>query len=214
MAASQRDEIKRLTHFRHLPEMRPELMDFQQQERNDSMNIIRPATSDDAPAIAHVQIETWRSAYRDLIASEFLDAISEDHRTEGWSEILERPEQATFVAEAEDRGIVGFANGGPERDGREDFRAELYAIYILPDCHGQGIGKRLVSTFAQWLLDSGFRTMMVWVLTDNPSRHFYDRLGGRLVEHRDIAIGEQKRLSEVAYGWGDVRGLIVDNVPP
>ena len=77
--------------------------------------IIRHATPDDAQGIANVQVETWRSAYRGVIADDFLDAMSEKERTSRWSEILQRPEHATFVAEVEGHGIVGFANGGPKR---------------------------------------------------------------------------------------------------
>ena len=172
--------------------------------------IIRRATSDDARGIAHVHIEAWRSAYRGIVADEFLDTISEDERTDRWSEILDRPEQVTFVAVAEEHGIVGFANGGPERDGREDYRGELYAIYILPDWHGQGIGGRMVATFTSWLIDSGFNTMLVWVLADNPFRRFYERLGGKLVGKKEIEIGNQK-LVEVAYGWNDVTALLTDS---
>jgi len=172
------------------------------------MITIRPATPNDARAIAHVQVQTWKTAYRGVIADDFLDAMSEDDRTHLWSEILQRPEQATFVAEAEEHGVVGFANGGPERDGREDFRGELYSLYVLPDWHGQGIGRRLVATFARWLIDSGCDSMLVWVLADNPFRRFYERLGGKLLGEKDIQIGQQT-LGEVAYGWDDVRALIL-----
>ena len=167
---------------------------------------IRPATLNDARAIARVQVETWKTAYRGVVADEFLDAFSEDDRTDRWSEILLRPEQGSFVAEIESHGVIGFANGGPERDGREDFRGELYGLYVLPDWHGQGIGKQLVTTFAEWLLKSGSDTMLVWTLADSPFRRFYERLGGKHVAERNINIGEQP-LVEVAYGWDDVQAI-------
>jgi ribosomal protein S18 acetylase RimI-like enzyme len=177
------------------------------------MTTIRPATSNDVSTIAHVHVEAWQAAYRrGIIADEFLNTISEDERTGRWSEILERPEQATFVAVVEGHGIVGFSNGGPEREGREDYRGELYAIYILPECQGQGIGRQLVATLAQWLMDSGFDTMMVWVLAENQFRRFYERLGGKLVGKKEIEIGNQK-LVEVAYGWDDLVALIERRTP-
>src|SRR5205823_3973302 len=105
--------------------------------------------------------------------------------------VLQRPEEGAFVAEAEGHGIVGFANGGPDRDGRSDGRGELYGIYILYEWHGQGIGKRLVTTFARWLVCSGCDSMVVWVLADNPFRRFYEHLGGQLVGEKNIDIGNQ-----------------------
>jgi GNAT superfamily N-acetyltransferase len=121
--------------------------------------------------------------------------------------VAERPDQATFIAETVEPRVIGFANGGPQRDSREEFRGELYGLYVLPDSHGRGIGRRLVATFARWLIDSGFDTMLVWVLADNPFRRFYERLGGTLVEERKIQIGRQT-LGEVAYGWNNVTALV------
>ncbi len=158
------------------------------------------------------QKKPWRTAYRGVIADEFLDAMSEDDRTNRWLEILQRPEHATFVAEIEGHGIVGFANGGPEREGRQDYRGELCGLYVLSEWQGQGIGRQLVATFASWLLDSGFDTMLVWTLADNPFRRFYERLGGKLIAEKDIEIGEQK-LDEVAYGWDDVTTLLERKTP-
>lgn len=169
---------------------------------------IRPAIMKDARAIAHTQVQTWKTAYRGVIADEFLDTFSEDERTTRWTEILQRPEQGSFVAESND-GVIGFANGGPERDGREDYRGELYGLYVLPDWHGQGVGKGLVTSLVEWLLNSGFDTMLVWTLADNPHRKFYERLGGKFVAERNIEIGDQK-LVEVAYGWEDVRTIFAE----
>jgi len=172
---------------------------------------IRPAVSEDSRAIAHVQVETWKIAYRGVIADNFLNTFSVDERTDRWSEILHGPEQGSFVAESDD-AVIGFSNGGPERDGREDYRGELHGLYVLPGWHGRGIGKGLVTTFADWLLGSGMATMLVWTLADNPYRRFYERLGGEFVAERKIEIGLQK-LVEVAYGWEDVRLLTARAIP-
>jgi hypothetical protein len=41
---------------------------------------------------------------------------------------------------------------------------------------------------------------MLWVLADNPTRGFYEALGGRLLGEQPIQIGNDS-LAEVAYGW-------------
>jgi hypothetical protein len=48
--------------------------------------------------------------------------------------------------------------------------------------------------------------MMVWVLADNPSRRFYEALGGTLVTNKVIELAG-KSLIEVAYGWYDLQPL-------
>lgn len=173
---------------------------------------IRPATSNDAAAIARVHVETWQSAYRGIIADEVLDGLSLEDRAARWSDILRREEQATFVAVPEQNGIVGFINGGPERDGREDYDAELYALYVHPGSHGEGVGKRLTATFTQWLIDSGYDSMFVWVLADNPARKFYEKLGGTILDEKTVEIGG-RTLLEVAYGWNDLWRLTVNREP-
>jgi ribosomal protein S18 acetylase RimI-like enzyme len=170
------------------------------------MMLVRRATSADAPLIAQVQVEGWRSTYRGIVADEFLDTMSTEAHTRQWLDALDRPEHLTWVVEAKNDGMVAFADGGPERTGRQDFRGELYAIYILHGWRGRGIGKRLVRQAAGALLESDMETMLVWVLADNPHRRFYEALGGRPVDEQEIQIGNQ-RLVEVAYGWDDLRSI-------
>jgi hypothetical protein len=48
--------------------------------------------------------------------------------------------------------------------------------------------------------------MLVWVLADNPSRSFYEALGGELIGEQNVTIGGVD-LREVAYGWPDISCL-------
>lgn len=171
---------------------------------------IRRASTSDASAISHVQVETWRPAYSGIISDEFLASLSKDDRMRSWTEILQQPDQATFVAEAGGAEIVGFASGGPEREGRQDYRGELYAIYVLPEWQRKGIGRKLATMFAHWLTESGYDTMLVWVLSLNPFRDFYENLGGKLIARKSVMIAAQS-LEEAAYGWDDVRALAEGN---
>ena len=51
--------------------------------------------------------------------------------------------------------------------------------------------------------------MLLWVLADNPARHFYEVLGGQLMKASQTEIGGVM-LDEVAYGWIDIRKLLQD----
>ncbi|WP_274651023.1 hypothetical protein [Paenibacillus humicola] len=42
--------------------------------------------------------------------------------------------------------------------------------------------------------------MLIWVLSENPNRYFYEALGGRFIREKEIEIGGTK-LKESAYGW-------------
>jgi ribosomal protein S18 acetylase RimI-like enzyme len=123
-----------------------------------------------------------------------------------WEGILRDAKMGTFVAEDDSGSIVGFANCGAARDTR-DFGGELYAIYVLQFAQLMGIGKRLVLAVVNDLAARGFSSMLVWVLTENPSRRFYEGLGGEALLSRNIAIGG-KTLKETGYGWKDLSSLI------
>lgn len=167
--------------------------------------LIRPATLDDAPAIAHVHVRAWQTAYRGVLPDTFLDGLSVDARRDVWQAALAKdaPGEFIFVAEVDEK-MVGFVSGGPERKHDPDFTGELYAIYLLHEFRGQGIGSALFKTAVGRLLDLGLDSMKVWVLRDNPHRVFYERRGGVLVGQATIRIADLD-LVEVAYGWGNLR---------
>lgn len=112
-----------------------------------------------------------------------------------------------FVAEDESGRIVGFADGGRERSGDPVYDGELYAIYLLQDYQQKGIGRQLFQHVVQHLVKSKFHGMLIWVLADNPSRHFYESMGGLPVRELEIEIAG-KRLQEVGYGWSALQTLV------
>jgi hypothetical protein len=169
--------------------------------------LIRPARPEDAPGIVRVHGDTWRAAYRGLVPDAFLEGFGREpdavERRRRW---LERPESVTLVAE-EAGEVVGFAVGGRSRGGPAEFDAELYALYVLPDRQGRGLGRSLLREFASAAGAKGFRSLVLWVLRDNASgRAFYESLGGSLVGEKSIDLGGAT-LPEVAYGWPDLRAL-------
>lgn len=168
------------------------------------MITIRPATIADAAGIGRVHVDSWRTTYAGIIKPETLANLSYEKSAERNRMFMSEPEphRRYFVAEDETGRIVGFAMGGPARGEAPGFAGELYGIYLLKEAQGQGTGRRLVRAMAEALAEQGLLSMMVWVLADNPSRRFYEALGGRFVREHLITIGGQE-LVEVAYGWDD-----------
>jgi GNAT superfamily N-acetyltransferase len=142
------------------------------------------------------------------VPDEHLASLSYEARAKRWEETLSTPDGPGFVYVTQDDSgnVVGFATGGPERSGDPIYRGELYAIYLLPGHQRKGIGRHLVAVVANRLMQMGFVSMLVWVLTQNPSRKFYEALGGQPVHEKEIVIGGAS-LTEVAYGWPDIRPL-------
>jgi GNAT superfamily N-acetyltransferase len=163
----------------------------------------------DAAAIAHVHVESWRTTYKGIVPDDFLASLSYAQREQMWHQVFIDPSTLSFVYVAEDtRGqVVGFVSGGPDGRGDPVYTGELYAIYLLASYQGQGLGRQLVCALVSRLRQEGMTALLLWVLAENPSRTFYERLGGRPVDEKTVNIGGVP-LIEVAYGWLDSQILI------
>jgi GNAT superfamily N-acetyltransferase len=170
---------------------------------------IREARVEDAPAIARVHVDAWRTTYPGIVPDEYLASLSCSQHEAAWRVGLTTPPygEFTYVAEDEERQIMGFATGGPERTGNRDYPAELHAIYLLSRGRRKGLGTRLVRTIAERLVQLNYPSLMVWVLAKNPSRAFYETLGGEKIMETMVEIGGAK-LVELAYGWKDIHRLV------
>ena len=165
--------------------------------------IIREATDKDISEMTRVHVDTWRTTYRGILSDEVLENLSYEKREHSWHQIFNNAQKNsnfTYVAEDESGQIVGFANGGIERTDNPFYRGELNAIYILESHQNKGIGHELVRVVAERLSQMDIHSMLVWVLADNPASYFYEKLGGKKVDLKEINRGE-KKLIETAYGW-------------
>ncbi|MCC3356075.1 GNAT family N-acetyltransferase [Bacillus sp. REN16] len=164
---------------------------------------IRKAILSDAKGIAKVHVDSWRTTYKGIIPDEFLQRLSYESREKMWERGI--PNGHILVAENNSGEIAGFACGGKERSGSyENYQGELYAIYILQEYQGQGLGKKLVIPVVKQLLDKDFNTMLVLVLEENKSCLFYEALGARKLNTFEVEIGG-KNLKEAVYGWDNLK---------
>jgi GNAT superfamily N-acetyltransferase len=171
------------------------------------MNLtIRKAKIEDAAAIAHVQVASWKTTYAGIVSDVFLASLNQEEWMRSWQEQILAGNVSIFVAEDE-AGIFGFAAGGAARERLDDCDAELYAIYLLRERQRQGVGRTLGLTLASALQTKGFTSMLVWVLEQNPSLSFYERLGAVQIARKVINIGGAD-LQELAFGWPSLDRLI------
>jgi GNAT superfamily N-acetyltransferase len=165
----------------------------------------RPAEVRDAAAISHVHVQSWLTTYKGLVPDEYLASLNEAERVPEWERWLARDISA-FVAEI-DGELIGFAAGGAIREPLDDYDSELYTIYLLERVQGRGIGRALLTSVAEALVRKGHRSLMVWVLEQNPAVSFYARVGAQYLMSKQVEIGGV-RLPEVALGWSDAGSLI------
>lgn len=180
---------------------------------NEQSNLftIRPARLEDASGIARVHVDSWRATYKGLVPDAYLASLSYEERERGRLRILKDQQSGkafsfTYVATDETERIVGFVSGGRDRTGITGYSGELYAIYLLAEAQGLGLGRRLTHALVESLLRHGITTMTVVVLAENPARHFYESLGAQMLREQEDEIGG-RRLKELVYGWQDIRLL-------
>lgn len=166
---------------------------------------IRKATISDTKGIARVHVDSWKTTYANIVPDEYLNKLTYESREQIWINSI--PNGGVYVAENNEGEIVGFSSGGKERSGDYDgFDGELYAIYILKEYQGQGIGRALIQPIMDELIGMGSNTMLVLVLKDNASCLFYEALGGKKIDEIEVQIAG-KKLTEVVYGWENVKDV-------
>jgi GNAT superfamily N-acetyltransferase len=168
---------------------------------------IRPGTGDDLFMIAGVLVDTWRSTFRGLLSDAYLDCMSREDQAVRHARRMGAGGVSYLVAIEPFAGeVIGFANFGPGRGRVKADVYEIYALYIRADYQGMGIGRALVQAAASQCAGQGATALFAWVLSSNPNREFYKRMGAKAVETGDIGIGD-RNYEQTAYLWEDITAL-------
>lgn len=171
---------------------------------------LRQAQPGDAAGIACVHVETWRNAYAGVVPNSYLVGLTEARQAVQWDTLVRRPARSESVVVAEAVGprgmqIVGFGSCGRSRG--KLGAGEVYTLYVGNDWQGQGIGGQLLAAMFQRLAARRMDDAMVWVLSANPSRYFYEAMGGTRVAQRQERFSGTL-LDETAYAWRDLKGWL------
>ncbi|NVB43148.1 GNAT family N-acetyltransferase [Pseudenhygromyxa sp. WMMC2535] len=166
---------------------------------------IRLASRRDVPELARVHVESWHAAYAGIISARNL-ALTTVRRSEarfrGYFLRGAELESPLHVAEGPE-GILGYVNGGPTDERSLGLRGEIFELYLLPEAHGRGVGRRLLGAGLWSLAARGQLPVLVWTLAkNNRARRFYVDMHAHEIARGSVAIGDQ-RLTKVAYGWFD-----------
>jgi ribosomal protein S18 acetylase RimI-like enzyme len=148
--------------------------------------VIRAATELDIPLIRRLADHIWHACYPGIISAEQIDYML------GWMYSGERlVGDLRNGVRLELVELAGSAVGyiGTEREAASGlFR--LHKLYLLPECHGRGLGQRLLGHVQQLARDSGCRAVELRV---NKSNHrairAYERAGFVLREAVVADIG-------------------------
>ena len=128
-------------------------------------------TDDEIKGRAFVAWHSWRYAYRGIVNQDYLDGM----KLEKVEEIAFKFKDGVYVAKDGEK-VVGFVSYGEYRGEDLENAGEIYAIYLLEDYYGKGVGARLVETALENLKD--FHLVALWVFKENlRARKFYEKCG-------------------------------------
>ena len=168
---------------------------------------IRPATPNDAQAVARIRVQGWRFAYQGLISQDYLDSLSVAEDTERMRGYLSQfpqnsplsrsefvqgssdDEKRSFMLAVRGNAVLGFCrfSATPDKIDRADratpgetMNGRLHALYIDPGALGQSIGHTLMNHALSTFAAWGCERATLWVLEGNSRAiSFYERQGWR-----------------------------------
>src|SRR6478609_3516482 len=132
---------------------------------------VRIAWADDAPAIAELQLRTWREVYADLLPATALPG-DVDEAAAAWRASLSSPRDARnrVLVALERNRVVGFAITSASSDPDSD--------PVDAGERGRGHGSRLLQAAADTLVADRFKRAVLWsIATDDALRAFLTSAG-------------------------------------
>lgn len=134
--------------------------------------IIRQAEEEDVRQISEIVAEDWKTAYRGIMDSDFLDSITTEDQ---YRKDMRRYSEYTVAAERQQ--ILGFAWN--RLIDEEDADCEVVALYVRLSERKKGIGRALLQDAADTFRKAGRKSMIIWCLKENAgARRFYEKTGG------------------------------------
>jgi len=180
------------------------------------MNLIREAFPGDLPVIRDLAHAIWPTAYGSILSpaqlAYMLDLIYslpalERQMDEGQRFLLLESEGAAAgfagfgplpaggsgTLPAGGSGILPSADSGPSSPSGT---YKLHKLYVLPTEHGKGRGRLLLEQVIEICRALEASTLLLNVNRNNKARHFYERMGFRVVREEDIPIGQRYYMND------------------
>ena len=160
---------------------------------------ISSAHVSDAGALAHIHEEAWRYAYFGIIPGLDLERYLANKGPGWWQTFLSHRPDILVIRYS--TNVVGYATLGHIRSRSLPYKAEISELYLHPNYHGLGFGKKLFQTARNKLKNYGLKSLFIWALEENSyAIDFYQRMGGQIVAQKLESFGNSE-LNKIGFGW-------------
>lgn len=140
--------------------------------------LIRKVASDDAEVLAYIQTESWKAAFKDVLAEDVLIRCTNlDRATQMYQRLLKEQKGNGYILEINGKGhCIAWWDVSREED-MPGF-AELICIHSLPDNWGKGYGSKMMDKVLEDISEAGYTKVMLWVFEENErAKQFYEAKG-------------------------------------
>ena len=157
---------------------------------------IEKVRAGDAPVLAYIQTESWKAAFKDILAADVLEERCALNTAEAMYQRL--------LTKGIGNGYLLRVDGTPHciawwdvtREPDMPGYAELICIHSLPDRWHMGHGSQMMARLLDDVKAAGYQKMMLWVFAANlAARRFYEKHGFAVNGREKLALG----AAEVCY---------------
>lgn len=157
---------------------------------------IRQVRIGDEAALAYVQTESWKAAFKDILDPETLIRCTDVIRAESMYKGL--------LEERKGHGYILTLDGKPHciawwdaaRDPEMQGKAELICIHSLSSNWRRGFGGMMMDQVLTEIAAAGYGEVMLWVFSENTrARKFYEAKGFHVTEYEKPILGK----TEICY---------------
>lgn len=147
------------------------------------------ATTAHSSAIWDIAVATWAETYKDILSDKqmayMLDMM---YSPAALDEQMNKLQHHFYLIRDYSSGHwQGFVSY--EFDYKGGQSTKLHKLYVLPECHGLGMGRILIDKVCEDARGYGNRSVLLNMNRNNPTLGFYKHIGFEIVAEEDIDIG-------------------------
>ena len=156
---------------------------------------IRKVKQGDADALAYIQTESWKTAFKGIIDDETLEKCTNiDKARLMYQRLLDENKGNGYILTVDNKPHC-IAYWDKARDPELTGKAELICIHSLPNNWHKGFGSKMMDMVLEDIKSSGYSEVVLWVFRDNlRARAFYEAKGFVLNDVTKAAFDSEEVL--------------------
>lgn len=141
------------------------------------------------PAIFNIAANTWPHTYGSILTPRQIEYMLDMmYSSKALDEQMDKLGHHFYLIKEDTsshwQGFVSF-----EYDYKGSQNTKLHKLYVLPECHGSGMGRILIDKVCEEARNYGNKSVLLNMNRNNETLGFYKHIGFEIVGEEDIDIG-------------------------